>query len=157
MYLYGICNSISYFCRETCFSKIRSWFHKIYDNIPKFWYLEESTNTSQSSVPPHSVGLHHVFRVKLRLRWFRTRATLPHFVWLGLELPPCLPDPALLADVGSQAKGWDLLWLTMEGSQEHRAAHALYRGCLGLWGSKAEEVALPLMQPLQLRARCNWL
>lgn len=55
-----------------------------------------------------------------------------------------LPDPALLAGSGPVAKDWDLFWLTMEGSQEHRAAHALHRGWLGPRGSKAGEVVLPL-------------
>lgn len=158
MHIYGICSSTSHFCSEMRFSTIGSRFNKIYDNIPEFWCLAEPTNISQTSFPSQSVGLYQIFRVRLRLRWCIQDQSHPSSPCMaGVGIPPCFPDPAFLADVGPQAKGWDLLWLTIEGSQEHRAAHALCRGFMGPWGSKAGEVVLPLMQPLQLRASCNWL
>lgn len=122
MHIYGICSSTSYFCSETCFSTIRSWFNKICDNIPKFWYLAEPTNTSQTSVTPHSVGLHHIFRVKLRLKWCiqdQSHPSSPCMAGVGTTSLPAWPSSA----------GW--CWSSGKGLGPPLAHHGRQSGAQG--------------------------
>lgn len=154
---------------------VRSWFNKICNNIPECYYLAEHISASQPSVLPNSVGLHHLFRVKRRLRWCIQDPGHPSSPNMAGVRTTSLPDPAPLAAGGPAAKGWDPLWLTVKGSQERRAARTLCRAALaargvaehhqgegqgqgwpGAVGQQGSGEAAPhLAQPHQLRARCD--
>lgn len=109
------------FCNGPLPNMISSWFSKIYNNVPKCYYLTEHISASQPSVLPNSVDLHHLFTARHRLKWR-----------LQGQGHPSSPDMAGVRTTWPSSWGW--CWSSSKGlglplADHHRQPGARGRTC----------------------------